>query len=89
MKFPNKLFEFRETVIFDCIKILEMLEDEMSVLELYKLCRNKCNGIQEFYDALGILYAMRKIDYDYDNRRILNAKWNNMWKILWKENIVS
>ena len=70
MKFPNKLFEFRETVIFDCIKILEMLEDEMSVLELYKLCRNKCNGIQEFYDALGILYAMRKIDYDYTMMKI-------------------
>jgi len=40
MKFPNKLFEFKETVIFDCIKVLEVLEDDMSVLDLYKLCRN-------------------------------------------------
>ncbi len=74
MKFPNKLFEFRETVIFDCIKILEVLDEEMSVLDLYKLCRKKCNGIQEFYDALTVLYAIGKIDYDYDNRRILNVK---------------
>lgn len=74
MKFPNKLFEFKETVIFDCIKVLEVLEDDISVLDLYKMCRNKCNGIQEFYDALAVLYAMGKIDYDYDRRRVLNVK---------------
>ena len=71
MKFPNKLCDFKETVIFDCIKVLE---DDMSVLDLYEKCRNKCNGIQEFFDALAVLYAMGKIDYDYDRRRVLNVK---------------
>lgn len=73
MKFPNKLFEFKETVIFDSIKVLEVLEDDMSVLDLYKRCKGKCNGTQEFLDALAGLYAIGKIDYDYDRRRIVNV----------------
>lgn len=74
MKFPNKLFEYKETVIYDCIKILEQLKDDMSILELYKLCRGKCNGSQEYVDALVVLYAMGKIDYDSDKRRVMSVK---------------
>lgn len=74
MKFPNKLFEYNETVIYDCIKILDELKDDTPVLELYKSCRGKCNGSQEFVDALAVLYAMRKIDYDSNKRRILSVK---------------
>lgn len=74
MKFPNKLFELKETVIFDGIKVLEALEEDMSVLDLYKKCKSKCNGTQEFLDALAVLYAIGKIDYDYDRRRIVNVK---------------
>lgn len=74
MKFPNKLFEYNETVIYDCVKILSELEVDTSVLELYKLCKGKCNGSQEFVDALAVLYAMGKLDYDSDKRRILSVK---------------
>lgn len=29
MKFPNKLFEYKETVIYDCVKILEQLKEDV------------------------------------------------------------
>ena len=74
MKFPNKIFELKETVIFDSIVILEELEDDMSVLDLYKICKTKCNGIQEFFEALDVLYAIGRIDYNYESRRFVNVK---------------
>jgi hypothetical protein len=78
MKFPNKLFEYKETVIYDCVKILEQLKDDTQVFELYKICKSKCNGSQEFIDALVVLYAIGKIDYDSDKRRIVSVKRDNM-----------
>ena len=71
MKFPNKLFEYKETVIYDCVKILEQLKEDTQVFELYKIS-------QEFIDALVVLFAMGKIDYDSDKRRIVSVKRDNM-----------
>lgn len=34
MKFPNKLFEYKETVIYDCVKILEQLKEDTQIFEL-------------------------------------------------------
>lgn len=70
MKFPNKLFDYKESVLFDCSVIMRNLLCEMSVLELYSVCRKKSNGIQEFFDALDVLYALDKIKYDNETRRI-------------------
>ena len=78
MRFPNKLFQYKETVICDCSVIMETLEGETSVLDLYKVCRNKCNSIQGFLDALDVLYAMNKIDYDKSARRINNVTRNSL-----------
>lgn len=74
MKFPNKLYEFRETVIYDSMIILEELDGDMYILELYKACKKKCNGIQEFLDALDVLYALNKIRFDSEARRISSVK---------------
>lgn len=35
MRFPSKLFHYKETVIYDCNIIMEHLEDEMTILDLY------------------------------------------------------
>ncbi len=78
MRFPSKLFQYKETVIYDCSVIMETLECETSVLDLYKACRNKCNSVQGFLDALDVLYALRKIDYDKNARRIINVTGNNL-----------
>lgn len=38
MRFPSKLFHYKETVIYDCNIIMEHLEDEMTILDLYMVC---------------------------------------------------
>ena len=78
MRFPSKLFHYKETVIYDCNIIMEHLEDDMTILDLYMVCISKCNGIQSFFDALDLLYAIKKIDYNYTTRRISNVKGNNL-----------
>lgn len=78
MRFPNKLFRYKETVIYDCSVIMETLEGETSVLDLYKACRNKCNSVQGFLDALDVLYALDKIDYDKNARRVINVTGNSL-----------
>ena len=78
MRFPSKIFQYKETVLFDCNVILAEINDEMSILELYKVCRKKCNNLQGFLDALDVLYAMKKIDYNYATRRICNVKRDNL-----------
>ena len=78
MKFPNKIFEYRESVIYDCTIIMKNMSNDISILELYKRCRKKCNGIQEFFDALDVLYALDKISYDYKLRRISYVERDNL-----------
>lgn len=78
MRFPSKLFQFRETVIYDCNIIMDEIKEDISVLELYEACKNKCNGVQGFFDALDVLYAMNKIEYNYTTRRVSNVKGNNL-----------
>ena len=78
MKFPDKLFEYRETVIYDCTIVLENIKGNISIMDLYQECRKKFNGIQEFFDALDVLYALNKISYDYKTRRISYVKGDNL-----------
>lgn len=78
MKFPNKIFEYKESVIYDCTIILKNMSNDISILELYKKCCKKCNGIQEFFDALDVLYALNKISYDYKLRRISYVERDNL-----------
>ena len=78
MKFPDKLFEYKETVIYDCTIVLEKIKGDISILDLYQECRKKCNGIQEFFDALDVLYALNKISYNHKTRRISYVKGDNL-----------
>ena len=78
MKFPNKIFEYKESVIYDCTIIMKNMSNDISILELYKRCRKKCNGIQEFFDALDVLYALNKINYDYRLRRLSYAEGDSL-----------
>ena len=81
MKFPNKLFEYKETVIYDCTIIMKKMTDDISILDLYKMCSRECNGIQGFFDALDVLYALNKICYNYKLRRISCVKGDSMQSI--------
>lgn len=74
MKLPNKLFDYKESVFYHCVVLMKEIKDEMTILELYKACRKKCNSVQSFFDALDVLYAVKKIDYDFEGRRIVCVK---------------
>ncbi len=74
MKFPNKLFDYNESVFYDCVVLMKEMKEEMTILELYKACRKKCNSVQSFFDALDVLYAVKKIDYDFGRRKIICVK---------------
>lgn len=54
------------------------MSNDISIMELYKRCHKKCNGIQEFFDALDVLYALNKINYDYKLRRLFYAEGNSL-----------
>ncbi len=74
MRFPNKLFDYKESVLSDCIVIMNCKLEEISILDLYALCKKNTNGIQGFYDALDVLYALGKIKYNKETRRISSVK---------------
>jgi hypothetical protein len=48
--------------------------EEISILDLYALCKKNASGIQGFYDALDVLYALEKIKYNEETRRISSVK---------------
>lgn len=54
------------------------MSNDISIMELYKRCCKKCNGIQEFFDALDVLYALNKINYDYKLRRLSYAEGDSL-----------
>jgi len=75
MRFPNKLFDYKESVLADCIIIIMNYKlEEISILDLYALCKKNTSGIQGFYDALDVLYTLGKIKYNEETRRISSVK---------------
>ena len=78
MKFPNKLYDYKESILYDSFIVLNNLKGEMTVLELLLLCKKEINGVQEFYDALAVLYAIKKIEYNFETGRIYCVSSNNL-----------
>ncbi len=72
MKLPNKLFSYRESIISKFPIILNALEKEkhFTIYELYISVINKFEDISEFLEAVECLYALGKIEYSYELRRV-------------------
>ncbi|HEY9160995.1 MAG TPA: ABC-three component system middle component 7 [Desulfomonilia bacterium] len=75
MKLPNKLFSYRESIISKFPIILNALEQEkhLTIYELYINVINKFEDIAEFLEAVECLYALGKIEYSYEMRRVYYA----------------
>jgi hypothetical protein len=75
MKFPNKLFSYRESIISKFPIILNVLEQEkhLTILELYVNVINKFEDITEFCETVECLYILGKIEYSYESRRIYHV----------------
>ncbi|MDO3412579.1 hypothetical protein QWJ34_22630 [Saccharibacillus sp. CPCC 101409] len=75
MKLPNKLYTYQESTLSKLPKILSIVvkKKDISLYELYVVVQSDFQDIAEFIEALTCLYALRKIDYDFELRRIHNA----------------
>ena len=64
MIFPNKLKTYEESILSKLPIVLNIiLEGKRDILEIYKLCENHFNEVQEYIYVLDILYILNKIKY--------------------------
>ncbi|WP_138187001.1 ABC-three component system middle component 7 [Paenibacillus alvei] len=75
MKFPNKLYTYNESIISKFPIILNAIENDrdFSISDLYSSVISKFRNTSEFLDALDCLYALGKIEYSFDSRRVKNV----------------
>lgn len=68
MRLPNKITPYNESVFPAMIKVLSALGNEsLMPIELYRKC--KCD-VSSYSEALDCLFALGKIDFDGDERRL-------------------
>ena len=71
MKLPNKVLNYKESIISKFPIILSLLEcKKYSILTLYSKVKNQVDGINEFLEILDSLYALNKIQLDESSRRL-------------------
>lgn len=71
MRLPNRITPYNESVFPTMVEVLSKLGNEsMKPLELYKKC--KCD-ISAYSEALECLFALGKIDFDDEGRRLHRA----------------
>lgn len=75
MKFPNKLYTYNESIISKLPIIMNEIEnhENCSIYNLYSSVISRFQNITEFLDALDCLYALGKIEYSFDSRRVNNV----------------
>ena len=75
MKFPNKIFPYKESVIYHMEVILELVETHKSIslADLYNQTKTKIPYIEDFINALTCLYSIEKITIDETSKEILYA----------------
>lgn len=65
MKLPNKVTSYKESILSKLNILLDVIYDkDIALMELYFITKNKFLDISEFIDAIVILYALNKIEYD-------------------------
>jgi hypothetical protein len=71
MKLPNKVITYNEGIISKFPIILNMLDlNSYSIFDLYNKLKKHIEDINEFLDILDCLYALGRINFDNENRRI-------------------
>ncbi|WP_016821870.1 ABC-three component system middle component 7 [Paenibacillus polymyxa] len=75
MKLPNKLYNYRESIISKFPIILNALaqEKKLTLYELYINVINKFQDMTEFLDTVECLYTLGKIEYSYESRSVFNV----------------
>jgi len=67
MLVPNKVISINESGIFKAAKLLEKIENEILVTDLYTKFKRDFIDIPDYINALDILFILQKIDLDIEN----------------------
>lgn len=70
MLLPNKIISLNESSIYRAAKLLSLLKDDISFVELYKSSKRNFSCCSEFIDALDLLFVLEKITLDKENEVI-------------------
>lgn len=77
MKFPNKLYSYRESILFKFPIILREIEkNPIKISDLYMSTKNTYSSIQEFIEILICLIVLEKIAIDWDKELVTYVKRN-------------
>lgn len=80
MKFPNKLYSYKESILFKFPPVLNEIEKKpIKISELYMNTKNTYTSIQEFIEILICLIVLEKIAIDWDKELVTYVKRNQMW----------
>lgn len=65
MKFPNKVINYKQSLLSKFPIILKVIKNEnISVNKLYNKTKSKFEDIAEFVEVLDCLFALNKINID-------------------------
>lgn len=67
MRLPNKLFEYKNSILNSSVIVMNIIEDHeygLVISELYKNSSSKIIGAQMLLESLEFLYALGKVEYD-------------------------
>jgi len=75
MKLPNKVITYNESIISKFPLVLNLLKtNNCSISVLYSKVKNKIESIDEFLDILDSLFALGRIDFNEETRRLYYVK---------------
>lgn len=82
MKLPSKIISYNESIIGKFSIILDIVcLKEINIYDLFNDVKKRFNNIEEYLQALEVLYLLNKIEIYSDSEVIKYVDWNFLWKI--------
>lgn len=67
MRLPNKVTSYQESILSKLVVLLDVLcNGDVSLIELYSGTQQHFSDISEFIDAIDVLFALNKLEYDQE-----------------------
>ncbi len=68
MKLPNKVTSYQKSILSKLSIILTILKEDksISIQDLYNAIKKKFDTFDEFLEVMTCLYALNKIEFDYE-----------------------
>lgn len=73
MRLPNKLYSFEQTSLAYFAPILECLDSEQDLVQLYAHFKNEIPSVSDFLEVLSLLYALNAIEVNFEKGVIRRA----------------